>query len=594
MKPTRTQQPTPDLNDTAARRPPDIGQRYDLERQGCTATDWDTVLLAPDTDTRLLLRVVFEGTVTLGRLQAGEGRDTGIADTLLDDCSIGANPKIVRATLRGVRAGDNVNISDVGLMLVEQEAAFGIGTPVAVLDETGSRPVWLVPGLSAQLAALCTMHPRWAEDTLRPMLQDRWDKAVYGLDVEAGACVSHCRHIHNVHIGREVTITGAASLINGSIINNAAPGKGIAGIDGAVDADGFLIEDGHAGGACLLRNVYIGQGASVDKRATAHDTLFFANSAVENGEVCASLAGPYTVSMHKGSLLIGALTSFMNAGSSTNFSNHMYKLGPVHWGVLGRGAKTSSGAYIMWGALIGAFSLVIGAHKHHPDTSFLPFSYLIATEGGHTAVVPGVMLRSCGLQRDAQKWPLRDRRLKRRLPLHDNICCEVLNPAVVQQLIRGMDFLASIRDAEPAPDGYIHAAGLLIKPSAIERGIHLYRLAVLRYLYTKQHEEAYADADAAEAPAEWIDVCGQVMPRSVMADALRADSPEAIQRLFDNAFAAYARLEAAWVRRLAEGEWRSHMPEAPAAIVELDSLIEKDRADYRSALDGENARQSWQ
>ena len=138
--------------------------------------------------------------------------------------------------------------------------------------------------------------------------------------------------------------------MNGAVINNAAPGKCFAYVGSGVDADNFIIEDGKVSSGCIIRNCYIGQGAELEKGFTAHDSLFFANCSFENGEACAVLAGPYTVSMHKGTLLIGCQTAFMNAGSSTNQSNHMYKLGPVHWGVLERGVKTSSGAYIMFGA----------------------------------------------------------------------------------------------------------------------------------------------------------------------------------------------------------------------------------------------------
>ena len=50
----------------------------------------------------------------------------------------------------------------------------------------------------------------------------------------------------------------------------------------------------------------------------------------------------------------------MNAGSGSNQSNHMYKLGPIHQGTLERGAKTTSDSYILWPARVGAFSLVMG------------------------------------------------------------------------------------------------------------------------------------------------------------------------------------------------------------------------------------------
>ena len=64
---------------------------------------------------------------------------------------------------------------------------------------------------------------------------------------------------------------------------------------------------------------------------------------------------------------------------------------------------------MLWPARIGAFSLVMGRHTTHPDTSSLPFSYLIESKGV-TYLVPGVNLRSVGTIRDVQKWPKRDRR----------------------------------------------------------------------------------------------------------------------------------------------------------------------------------------
>lgn len=77
--------------------------------------------------------------------------------------------------------------------------------------------------------------------------------------------------------------------------------------------------------------------------------------------------------------------SFLNAGSGSNQSNHMYKLGPIHQGVVDRGSKTTSDSYILWPAHIGAFSLVMGRHVSHSDTSRLPFSYLIENAGNHTS-----------------------------------------------------------------------------------------------------------------------------------------------------------------------------------------------------------------
>ncbi|NAW49767.1 DUF4954 family protein, partial [Salmonella sp. gx-f5] len=81
------------------------------------------------------------------------------------------------------------------------------------------------------------------------------------------------------------------------------------------------------------------------------------NSYMSNGEACAAFCGPFTASHHKSSLLIGGMFSFYNAGSATNFSNHAYKMGPMHWGILERGSKTASGAYLLMPATLGTYSV---------------------------------------------------------------------------------------------------------------------------------------------------------------------------------------------------------------------------------------------
>ena len=64
---------------------------------------------------------------------------------------------------------------------------------------------------------------------------------------------------------------------------------------------------------------------------------------------------------------------------------------------------------VLWPAKVGAFSLVMGRHDSHQDTSNLPFSYLIEQQST-TMIMPGANLRSVGTQRDARKWPKRDAR----------------------------------------------------------------------------------------------------------------------------------------------------------------------------------------
>ena len=100
----------------------------------------------------------------------------------------------------------------------------------------------------------------------------------------------------------------------------------------------------------------------------------------------------------------------------------MYKLGPIHQGIVERGSKTTSDSYVLWPAKIGAFTLIMGRHYKNPDTSDLPFSYLIERDD-QSWLAPAVNLRSIGTIRDAMKWPKRDKRKdKNKIDCINSIC----------------------------------------------------------------------------------------------------------------------------------------------------------------------------
>lgn len=445
-----------------------------LERQGCWSEDWNRVSISDATDLRKIRNVYFRGNV-----------------------SIGANAEIINVPggLANVRIGASVRIVNVARVERTSGATFGIGTDVSVLDETGSRPVRIYPGISSQIATLAARMPDFASEKLFPMIDAHVAELPDKPEIGDGANILDCGDIVDVRIWPGVRVEGARHLRNGSIVNNSTNGRPLVFVGNGVDAENFIIEDGVVSGGALLRNVYVGQGSIVDKGFTAHDSLFFANCSMECGEACAVLAGPYTVSMHKSSLLIGAQTSFFNAGSGTNMSNHMYKTGPVHWGVLERGVKTSSNAYVMHGARIGAYSLVMGDHKNHPDSSEFPFSYLFGDAKGTTTIVPGAMLKSCGLRRDERKWPARDRRLDHGLPLHDRITFGVLNPYTTGKIRKAIDTITTIlSDNHPAAtEAPIIYKGLKFSRRHLNQALALYHSVVGEETPIQVENEKYID-----------------------------------------------------------------------------------------------------
>lgn len=530
-----------------------------LEKQGCFSDDWSLVEISEKTDLGGIRNVWFRGRV-----------------------SVGAGTRIINVPggLSNVRIGKNVRIENVGRIENSPQAVFGIGTDVAVLDETGSRSVRIYPGLSSQVAVLAARKPDYRAKLIR-MIDRHISEIEFDFEIGDGAELKDCGPILDVRVWPGVKIEGASFLSNGSIVSNSAEAETLAYVGNGVNAENFIIEDGIVANGVLLRNSYVGQGARLDKGFTAHDSLFFANCAMECGEACAVLAGPYSVSMHKSTLLIGCQTSFFNAGSGTNMSNHRYKTGPEHWGVLERGVKTSSNAYLMHGARIGAYSLLMGEHKLHPYSYELPFSYLFGNGNGETSILPGAMLKSFGLKRDGEKWPRRDARKGALTRLNDRISFDILNPLTIGQIKSALEL------PKHTACGDNSGLGWQLSDSAKRKGEDLYRMALCKYLHSKG--ETHVDSPSAsvdERISDWKDVGAQLLPAYRLEEAMTKESLRELERSLTEAFAAYESDEAQWARQLKESLLLSE-EEIRTCAAKFDLLSEKDLKRSIDALKNE-------
>mgnify|MGYP003623218394 CR=1 FL=1 len=283
--------------------------------------------------------------------------------------------------------------------------------------------------------------------------------------------------LKNINIGDCAVVEGARNLENGTISSNEHDpvhiGYNVMMKDFIV-CSGSSVEDG-----TMLTRCFVGQACHLGHTYSASDSLFFSNCHGDNGEACAIFAGPYTVTHHKSTLLIAGLFSFMNAGSGSNQSNHMYKLGPIHQGIMERGSKTTSDSYVLWPAKIGAFSLVMGRHYRNSDTSSMPFSYLIECDD-ESYLYPGINLRSVGTIRDAQKFPKRD---KRKDPHKlDQINFNLLSPYTVQKMFRGISILKELQQAcGETSDTYTYHS-CKIKSTSLRKGLKYYDIAINKFL----------------------------------------------------------------------------------------------------------------
>lgn len=590
-----------------------------LKTQMCSAEDWDGIEVADGFSAVNIRNVRFSGRIRLGafrkqfRLAGGIIKHSGICNATLHNVTVGDDCLIENISnyIANYTIGRGTFIENVDIILVDGPTSFGNGVSVSVLNETGGNEVVIYDRLSAQSAYIMAIYRRRCGlmERMKSLARDYASSVTSSTGwIGEDVIIVDSGYIKNVKIGDCCSIEGASRLKNGSINSNAAApvhiGIGVVG-DDFIICSGSSITDG-----VTLSRCFIGQACRLGHNYSATDSLFFSNCQGENGEACAIFAGPFTVTHHKSTLLIAGMFSFMNAGSGSNQSNHMYKLGPIHHGMLERGAKTASDSYILWPAAVGAFSLVMGRHVCHQNTSELPFSYLIEQEST-SYIMPGANLKSVGTIRDAKKWPQRDAR-----SVPDRLDCinfNLLSPYTIMKMIKGREILKSLQAVSgEKSDVYSFQSGL-IRRSSLQKGLRLYSMAIDKFLgnslITRIMNSSFTTLDelhdamqpsACYGSGNWVDVGGMIAPETALEALLdevetgRISDIRQLEDRFHEIHDGYYTYEWEWAYGAIESCYGIDLAAASAAdlmglvrkwkesVIGLDNLIYEDaRKDFR-------------
>ena len=523
-----------------------------MQYQNCSAENWADVTVAENFNAANAVNSTFLGKVQIGSVDGkvpgahGLAKPCGIYNSTISNCTIGNGTRIanIGVHLANYNIGDNVAIGNIGTMHTNPGATFGNGVEVDVVNEAGGREVMIFDQLSTQMAYIMCLHRYRPEviNNIKTIIKEyteskRSDRGTVG----DGAIVYSINDITDVNIGSYAVVSGSSSLFNGTILSEKdAPT--LVGND--VIARNFIIgESSHVTSGAILAHTFVGQGCQIGKQYSAENCLFFANCEAFHGEGCSAFCGPYSVTHHKSTLLIAAMFSFYNAGSGSNQSNHMYKLGPVHEGKVLRGTKTGSFSYMMWPCLVGPFSVVLGKHTSTFDTSDYPFSHLDARSDGKCAMVPGLHLTTVGTVRDGAKWPKRDRRkgsVKR-----DIISFDVFSPYTVGKMIKASASLKELSANTDKSIDEVYVGGAVVKRLILRTGQKYYKSGIHMYLLEKVVEKAAQGLEASVAisdmfatPAdavfskEWVDIGGQLMAQQRIVefhDAIESGSINSVE-----------------------------------------------------------------
>ena len=538
-----------------------------LKSNDCWAEDWTSVNVAEDFKPNFMHRVMLYGEVNIGaftkNVEVSQGfvKHAGINNATLRNVTIGDDCLIenVGNYVNNYTIGDDCYISNISTLETTEGATYGEGNLVSVLNEVGEGNVILFSDLNSQLAAFMVKHfsDKELKEKIRQLIKTDIDnKMPERGQIGNNVKIVNTKEITNCIINDFCEVNGAARLSDCTLLGSA---HGNVYIGTGVIAENSIIAEGASViNSVKIQDCYVGEACQLSNGFTASTSVFFANSYMSNGEACAAFCGPFTASHHKSSLLIGGMFSFYNAGSATNFSNHAYKMGPMHWGILERGSKTASGAYLLMPATLGSFSVCFGKLMHHPNTRNLPFAYLIA-DGDKMFLIPGRNITTVGLYRDIKKWPKRDLRAQENRKSIVNF--DWLSPFSVGEILKGKKILESLREVTGDNVSQYLYHEYIIPASSLHKGIKYYDIALRIYMgavlkRVLKRDPAITPPATQVGTSDWDDLSGLLLPVSEeerIVNDLKEGNIESIQQLierFEEIDTNYRQYQWAWTYKM--------------------------------------------
>ena len=526
-----------------------------LEDHGCQAENWEAIMVAEDFKPTYVHDVTFYGDIQLGvfekNIEVSRGflKHSGLRNATLRNVCIGDNSLVenIGNYINNYTIGEECYISNVSTMETTEGATYGEGNLISVLNEVGEGNITLFGGLNSQLAAFMVKHnaDRELRERLRQMIGEELKRTLPERGtIGFGVKIVNTREVVNTIVQDNCEVNGAARLFDCSLLSVA--GTGVYVGSGVICENSIVADGSSITNDCNLQDCFVGEACQLTNGFTASGSVFFANSYMSNGEACAAFCGPFTASHHKSSLLIGAMFSFYNAGSATNFSNHAYKL------------------------------------MHHPDTRNVPFSYLIAY-GDIMYLVPGRNLNTVGLYRDIHKWPKRD--IRPRSGQKSIVNFEWLSPFTVNEMLQGKQILEKLREAQGEMVAEYNFRGYVITNNSLNIGLRNYDMAIKMFL--ARCVEKYGPNEPASTTGwrQWSDLSGLLLPESEelrLIEEIKNREITNIQSVTDRFGEIGERYE--------QYEWAF----AYRLINEYYSIAQPTHADWQEIIDqGREAKQQW-
>ena len=153
-----------------------------LENNVCWAEDWQKVLVDDDFKPYNFHRVIFYGDIRLGafnkQVEVSKGffKHSGINDATLRNVTVGNDCLIEKVGnyINNYTIGNDCYISNICTLETTDDATYGEGSVISVLNEMGDGNVTIFRELNSQLASFMVKHngDKELRHTLQQMIED--------------------------------------------------------------------------------------------------------------------------------------------------------------------------------------------------------------------------------------------------------------------------------------------------------------------------------------------------------------------------------------------------------------------------------------
>lgn len=430
-----------------------------LEKNGNYSSDWKKVNVLEGFDPARIRNSIFDGEIIIGNLKGevefeGINFPFGIYESFISNCVILGPCLIYKVQfLKGYIIKSGVIIYNTGRVVFQPESSMGNGIELSLGIEIGGREVKAFADITLEIAEkIATLR---SDKELLSEYEKFIQDYLSNIRVKNSVLSENCKiistlEVKNVFMGQYSEIKNATRVENVTLLSNEEELTEIK--DGSIVENSILQWGSKVESLSIVSDSVLTEHSHVERHGKVSKSLLGPNTGVAEGEVTASLVGPF-VGFHHQALLIAAFwpEGKGNVGYGANVgSNHTSKA-PDQEIWCGEGTFFGLGTNIKFPANFrkAPYSIIATGVTTLPCKIEFPFSLInspaITLPGVSPAfneIIPGWVLSNnlFTIKRNEGKYRKRNKARRSKFDF------EVFRPDIIDLMITARDRLKNVSD----------------------------------------------------------------------------------------------------------------------------------------------------